>query len=278
MKNLSWNTKGKLISFDTPKIMGVINLTPDSFYDGGRYKNEKEVLTQVEQMLSEGADFIDVGAYSSRPDATDISVEEELQRISKITELIIKRFDQALLSIDTFRSRVAKECLDIGACWINDISGGSLDPKMMPTVGKYDIPFGIMHMIGTPQTMKKHTQYKDIIREINLYFSEKINQARSFGISDLCIDPGFGFSKTLDQNYEVLNQLKVFELHNIPILSGISRKSMIYKTLDCTAKEALNGTTALNMASLIKGAKILRVHDVKEAWQTIKLYQKLQES
>lgn len=266
------NCKGQLVDVSTPKVMGILNLTPDSFYDGGRYKNESEILLKVENMLNEGATFIDVGAYSSRPNAIHISEEEELNRLLPIIEILIKSFPDILLSIDTFRSHVAKECIETGACIINDISAGKLDEQMLSTVAKYHVPYIMMHMKGTPQTMQKLAQYEDLVKDILFYFSERIATARSLGISDIIVDPGFGFAKTIAHNFELLNKLDLFKMLDLPILVGVSRKSMIYKSLDISVEDALNGTTVLNTIALQKGTHILRVHDVKEAIECIKLH------
>lgn len=269
------NCKGQLIDLSTPKIMGILNITPDSFYDGGRRKTTREFLLHTEEMLRAGADFIDVGAYSSRPGAVDISEEEELQRILPVAESLLKNFPDILLSIDTFRSRIAKEAVEAGAAIVNDISAGNLDPKMMEVVAKLQVPYIMMHMRGNPTTMKNLNEYEDLLQDILFYFSEKIAQARDLGINDLIIDPGFGFSKNIRQNFELLSHLELFKNLDLPILSGVSRKSFIYKTLDMEPDEALNGTTVLNTVSLIKGADILRVHDVKEAVEAVKLTQRL---
>jgi dihydropteroate synthase len=269
------NCKGNLIDLSVPKVMGILNITPNSFYDGGKFKSKSDILNQVEKMLFEGATFIDVGAYSSKPNADFVSENEENNRILPIINLILKYFPLTLISVDTFRSDIAKNSIENGACIINDISAGNLDENMMQTVADFSVPYIIMHMRGTPQTMQQLTNYEIIIKEIIFYFSEKINKARSFGINDLIIDPGFGFAKTLDQNYEILKNLELFQMLELPILAGISRKSMIYKVLESNAQEALNGTTILNTIALIKGAKILRVHDVKEAIECIKLIEKL---
>jgi len=266
------NCNGELISLSTPKVMGILNITPDSFYDGGRYKDTKSILIQVEAFLEQGATFIDVGAYSSRPGAAFVSEEEELKRITPVIDLILKSFPDCRISIDSFRSKVIQKCVEAGAVISNDISSGKLDPLMFETIAKLKVPYIMMHMIGNPQNMQKHTEYENLINDIYLYFSERINRANEHGIEDLILDLGFGFSKTLEQNYKVLNQLKVFKNLNYPILSGISRKSMIYKTLESTSGEALNGTTALNMVALINGTNILRVHDVKEAMECVKLF------
>ena len=265
------NCNGSLIDFDTPKVMGILNLTPDSFYDGGRNRSEADYLAHAEKMLLEGASFIDVGAYSSRPGAIDISEEEELERIMPIVRSLVKNFPEVLLSIDTFRSEVARQCVEAGAAIINDISGGNLDRAMLKTVAELQVPYILMHMRGTPKNMKELNSYDDLLQDILFYFSEKIAEARKLGINDLIIDPGFGFSKNIAQNYELMSKLELFKTLGLPLLSGISRKSMIYKTLGITPDEALNGTTVLNTVSLLNGAHILRVHDVKEAMEAIKL-------
>jgi dihydropteroate synthase len=269
------NCKGQLIDLITPKVMGILNVTPNSFFDGGKYKNDSEMLSQVEKMLEEGTTFVDIGAYSSKPSAEFVLEAEELQRIVPIVQLILEHFPETLISIDTFRSEVAKVCIENGAAIINDISAGNLDTKMMETIAKYDVPYIMMHLRGTPQTMQSMTNYENIVKEILFYFSERIAKARSFGINDLIIDPGFGFAKTLEQNYEVLQKMELFEMLELPLLLGFSRKSMIYKTLHSTAEEALNGTTVLNAIALTKGAKILRVHDVKEAMECVSLFNKM---
>ncbi len=269
------NCKGELINLNVPKVMGILNVTPDSFYDGGKYKDEKGIIKQVAKMLTEGASFIDVGAYSSKPGAIHVSEEEELGRILPIIELLIREFPDILLSIDTFRSRIAKTCILAGAAIINDISAGKLDEKMLPTIAENKVPYIMMHMKGNPQTMQSLANYQNLLVELQYYFSERIAAATSLGISDLIIDAGFGFSKTIEQNFEVLKNLELFHNLNRPLLVGLSRKSMIYKTLEQNAKNALNGTTALHMYALTKGAHILRVHDVKEAVECVKLAENL---
>ncbi len=269
------NCRGDLIELSKPLVMGILNVTPDSFYDGGKYRNEKAILNQVDKMLTEGATFVDVGAYSSRPGAAAISSEEELRRILPIVQLIVKEFPESILSIDTFRSEIVVQCLDAGAAMINDISAGKLDDQMLTTIAEYKVPYIMMHMKGTPQSMKEQTEYENLLEDILYYFSERIAAARTLGIHDIIIDPGFGFSKTVEQNYQLLGSLELFQTFNVPILAGLSRKSMIYKVLESTAKLALNGTSALNMLALTKGATILRVHDVKEAMECIKLYEQL---
>ena len=269
------NCKGQIIDLSTPKIMGILNITPNSFYDGGKYSLENNAITQVKKMLNEGATFIDIGAYSSKPNAEFVSEKEELSRIIPVVKEILIEFPEALLSIDTFRSSVAKECINNGAALINDISAGSLDEKMMEVIASNNIPYIMMHMRGNPKTMQSQTNYDHIINEMITYFSDKISQARNLGINDLIIDPGFGFAKTIDQNYEILSNLELFKVLELPILAGVSRKSMIYKTLDINAEEALNGTSVLNTISITKGASIIRVHDVKEAMECVKLCNKL---
>ena len=272
---MTLNCNGKLIDLNTPKVMGILNVTPDSFYDGGKFKNDKSILIQVEKLLNEGATFVDIGAYSSRPGADYVSEEEELKRLIPIVSLVIEAFPEACLSIDSFRSRVLKESVNAGAAMSNDISAGQLDPLMLETVGKLAVPYIIMHMRGTPQTMQQMTNYSNIIKEIYRYFSERIEEAKKQHIKDLILDLGFGFSKTTEQNFKLLNTLDFYTNLNHPILAGVSRKSMIYKTLNTTAEKALNGSSALHMVALEKGAKLLRVHDVKEAVECIKLYRAL---
>lgn len=269
------NCKGNLIDLTQPKVMGILNLTPNSFYDGGKFDDEKSILLQVEKMLTEGATFIDVGGYSSKPNAEFVSEEEELKRVIPIIKNIVKEFPKAVLSIDTFRSKIAKEAVENGVGIINDISAGSLDENMMATVAQLNVPYIMMHMKGTPQTMQSLAQYDDLVKEMLFYFSEKIAIARSLGINDLVVDPGFGFAKTIEQNFELLKKLELLQLLELPLLVGVSRKSMIYKTLETDAQNALNGTTALNTMTLLKGAKILRVHDVKEAVECVTLVQKM---
>ncbi|WOD42459.1 dihydropteroate synthase [Hwangdonia lutea] len=270
------NCKGQLIDLSSPKVMGILNITPDSFYDGGSYKNEKDILSQVEKMITEGATFIDVGGYSSRPNAAHVNETDELKRILPVVNLILKEFPKALLSIDTFRSAVAKACIEADACMINDISAGKLDDNMLQTIANLQVPFVMMHMRGTPQNMQQQTNYDNLIKDMLFYFSERIAAAKQLGIIDLVVDPGFGFAKTTNQNFEVLNQLELFKILDKPILAGISRKSMIYKTLETSAKYALNGTTVLNTIALQKGGSILRVHDVKEAIECVKLVEALE--
>ena len=255
--------------------MGVLNITPDSFYDGGSYKDEQDILRQAEKMLNDGATFIDVGAYSSRPGATDVSVDEECMRLIPVVKLLVKNFPDILLSIDTFRAKVAREAVLVGASLINDISAGLIDDQMLQTVSELKVPYILMHMRGTPQTMKALTQYEDLVKEVISYLSERVAAARALGINDVIIDPGFGFAKTVSQNFKLLNATDQLQILDLPLLIGLSRKSMITKTLDVDAQSALNGTTVLNTIALEKGASILRVHDVKEAVEAVKLYQTL---
>ena len=271
----SINCKGTLIDLNTPKVMGILNLTPDSFYDGGKYKSEKEILLQIDKMLKEGATFIDIGAYSSRPGASHISEEEELSRILPVLETTLKKFPDILISMDTFRSNIAKTAVEMGAAMINDISAGGLDPKMFETIAALQVPYIMMHMQGTPQNMQENIHYDDLIKDIIYYFSKKIRRLRSLGVNDLIVDLGFGFSKTLDQNYELLKNLNLFKNLDLPILTGISRKSMLYKPLGLTAEKALNATTVAHTIALQQGTNILRVHDVKEAVETIKILEKI---
>ena len=269
------NCKGQLIDLSSPKVMGIINITPDSFYDGGLNKNKKDILNHVNLMLKEGATFIDVGGYSSRPNAEHISEEDELKRILPIVISILKEFPEALISIDTFRSKVAKQTIEAGAALINDISAGKLDDNMLETIASLQVPYIMMHMRGKPQTMQQLTEYNDLTKDIIFYFSEQIAKAKKLGIIDIIIDPGFGFAKTLEQNYEMLNELELLKMIGMPMLVGFSRKSMIYKILETTPKNALNGTSVLNTIALQKGASILRVHDVKEAVECVKLIKAL---
>ncbi|AOW20401.1 dihydropteroate synthase [Urechidicola croceus] len=269
------NCNGKLIDLSTPKVMGILNITPDSFYDGGKYSSDIDILSQTERMLNDGATFIDIGAYSSRPNAEHISEDEELKRLNPTLELIIKKFPNCLISIDTFRSNVAKKSIEIGACMINDISGGTMDEKMYATIGELKVPYVLMHIKGTPQTMQSKNQYENIIQDLMYYFSEKINILRNHKVNDIIIDLGFGFGKSLDQNYKLLNELSHFKRFDLPILTGISRKSMLYKLLNISSDDALNATSIANTIALQNGTKILRVHDVKEALESIKIVEQL---
>ena len=269
------NCKGELVDLDTPRVMGILNLTPDSFYDGGSYRDEASVLARVEAMLEQGATFIDMGAYSSRPGADPISEEEELRRLLPMLDLVLKHFPDTLISIDTFRGKVASAGVAHGAALINDISAGNLDPEMISTVAGLGVPYIMMHMRGDRKTMQQGTQYDDMIKEISHYFSEKVHEAVSFKINDIILDPGLGFSKTIQQNYTLLNHLDLFRHFGLPLLIGLSRKSMIYKVLETSPVKALNGSTALHAIALLRGANIIRVHDVKEAVECVKLVEVL---
>jgi dihydropteroate synthase len=271
---MTLNCQGNLLDLTVPKVMGILNVTPDSFYDGGSYSTLSAVVQQAESMLDEGATFIDIGGYSSKPNAAEVSVDEELHRVLPVVKALRHAFPTALLSIDTFRSGVAQAVLDEGVALVNDITAGT-DPNMMATVAKYKVPYVMMHMRGTPQTMQSLTHYDILMQELVYYFAEKIQQAKTAGISDYIVDPGFGFAKTTEQNFEILRHLDQFSILEAPLLIGFSRKSMIYKTLQTTSENALNGTTFLHGFALSKGAKILRVHDVKEAVECVTLFQKM---
>lgn len=262
----------------TPKVMGILNVTPDSFYDGGLYTRESSLLRQTEKMLQDGADFIDIGGYSSRPRAEDISIEEEWNRVRPAIQSIKKEFPLAVLSIDSFRSQVVHQAVSEGCDMINDISAGQLDKEMFQTVAALQVPYVIMHMRGTPQTMTQFAHYDNVAKEIIDYFHAILFQLNQYGIKDVLVDPGFGFAKISDQNFELLNQLEKMNVLGKPLLIGLSRKSMIWKTLGTTPDHALNGTTTLNTIALLKGASILRVHDVKEAKETIRLLDKMKPS
>lgn len=265
------------LDLSRPKIMGILNVTPDSFYAGSRKTEEKEIVERIHQIMEEGGDLIDIGAYSSRPDAADVSPEEEMQRLRKGLKLIHAEYPEAVVSVDTFRADVARMCVEeYGVDLVNDISSGDMDPDMLPTVAALRVPYIMMHMQGTPQDMQHHPYYTDLMQEILAYFTRKIEQARALGIENLILDPGFGFGKTLQHNYELMNRMEELQQFRLPILVGISRKSMIYKLLGGTPKEALNGTTVLNTVSLMKGADMLRVHDVKAAAEVVRIYKALQ--
>jgi len=269
------NCKGGLIDLSIPRVMGILNITPDSFFDGGKYNNQQEILLQTEKMLKEGATFIDVGAYSSRPGAKHISENEELQRIVPVVELLLKEFPEILISVDTFRSRVALETVNVGAAIVNDISGGVMDAHMFETVAKLQVPYIIMHMQGTPQNMQQNPVYEDVVIEVISFFAEQIFKLRQLKLNDVIIDVGFGFGKTITHNYELLNKLALFKSLEVPVLTGVSRKSMLYKPLNILAKEALNATTVANTIALLNGTSILRVHDVKEASEAIAIVNQL---
>ncbi len=265
------NCKGTLIDLSTPKVMGILNITPDSFYDGGKYKNENDILQQVEKMLLEGATFIDIGAYSSRPGAAHISEDEELKRIIPIVTLLVEKFPEIIISIDTFRSKVAEKTIESGAALINDISGGNMDSNMFETIAKLQVPYILMHMQGTPQNMQKNPSYKNVVTDVISFFAKQLFKLRKLHVNDVIIDVGFGFGKTIEHNYELLKELQLFKNLEVPILTGVSRKSMLYKLLDITPKEALNATTVANTIALQNGTQILRVHDVKEAVEAVRI-------
>lgn len=266
------NIKGELIPFNRPLVMGILNVTPDSFYAGSRKQNEAEIAKQIESILNEGGDMVDIGGYSSRPDAADVSEVEELERLKLALELIKRDYPDITVSVDTFRSSIARTVVEeYGAAIINDISGGQLDKNMFPTIAALKVPYILMHMRGTPKTMQQQTDYNHLTADIIKYFPEKVDELFQLGVNDIILDPGFGFSKTLEQNYELMNHLGDFRLFGLPILVGISRKSMIYKLLGNTPAESLNGTTVLNTFALLNGANILRVHDVKEAVEAVRI-------
>lgn len=267
----SLNIRGHLIDLSSPKVMGILNVTPDSFYAGSRVADEKSLLNQAEQMLQEGATFLDIGGYSSRPGAKDISEKEEIERVIPAIKSVIKAFPEAIISVDTFRSDVAEMAIEHGASMVNDISGGELDLGMTSTVLKSGLPYVVMHMPGNPQTMQKNTNYTDVFEEVFNFLVHKVEDLQQKGINDIIIDPGFGFGKTIEQSYELLNKLECFRIIGVPILVGFSRKSMIWKLLETDPQKALNGTTILNTVAIMKGASILRVHDVKPAMEILKL-------
>ncbi|MBS1922137.1 MAG: dihydropteroate synthase [Bacteroidetes bacterium] len=271
----SINCCGKLVNLQRPHVMGVLNLTPDSFYDGGKYNSEDAILAQVALMLNEGATFIDIGGSSSRPGSKMSSVEEEWNRIGKAITLIKLHFPEVLISVDTVYSVIAKRAVDSGACMINDVSAGLIDSRMIETVAALKVPYLMMHMKGLPENMQDNPVYDDVLKEIIDFFSKQLSLCRKVGITDILIDPGFGFGKTIAHNFELLAKLNLLKIVGLPIVAGLSRKGMIWKTLDVSPAEALNGTTALNMVALMNGTRILRVHDVKEAMQCIKLFNKL---
>jgi dihydropteroate synthase len=272
-KSIKFKVKG--INLDEPIIMGILNVTPDSFFDGRKHISEETIVQKVNSMEYDGAQIIDIGGYSTRPNAAEVSEEEELARVLPIVKLIKSNFNGLNISIDTFRSNVAKKCVEVGADIINDISGGSFDDKMFSCIAKLNVPYILMHIKGTPQNMQENPSYKNVVEEVKQYFEEKITQLNQLGVTDIILDPGFGFGKTIEHNYELLDNLDAFTSLGLPILAGVSRKSMINKVIGTTPDEALNGTTSLNTIALLKGANILRVHDVKEAKETIKLTQKL---
>lgn len=274
--NKSVNIGGKLLQLDIPIVMGIVNITPDSFYSGSRKETLNDAIKQAEQILEDGGTIIDIGGQSTAPTSSMLDASEELKRISPIIREIRKTFPNAILSIDTFYSEVAKAAVEeFGVNIINDISGGQIDDMMFETVAKLNVPYILMHMRGTPQTMQQLTNYNNLLKDIFYYFSQKVSQLNQLGANDIIIDPGFGFSKTVEQNYKLMANLKYFDIFELPLMVGISRKTMIYKLLDTTPSESLNGTTALNTFALNSGANILRVHDVKQAVECIKIYDKI---
>lgn len=277
-KKKSLNCNGRLLFLDQPIVMGILNLTPDSFFDGGSYQNEKQLLAKAEQFLSEGATILDLGAYSSKPNANHINEVEELDRLLPAINSIVRQFPKVILSVDTFRSNVAKQAVKHGAAIINDISSGDIDPEMFETIAQLNVPYIMMHMQGTPQNMQSKPNYRNITAEISKYFSAKINKLNKLGVNDIVLDPGFGFGKTTNHNYELFSKMDQLTLFEKPLLVGISRKSMIYKLLETDPENALNGTSALHSVALLKGADILRVHDVKKAIEVVKIVQQLKNS
>ena len=266
------NANGRLMDLSHPQVMGILNVTPDSFYAGSRKQNETEIVARVHQIIDEGGNIIDIGAYSSRPNAAEVSTSEEMQRLRFGLDIIRREVPDAVVSVDTFRADVAQMCAEeYGVAMINDISAGEMDKNMFATVARLGIPYIIMHMQGTPQTMQEHPHYDNVLKEVLFYFAEKVQRLRDLGMKDIILDPGFGFGKTLEHNYALLNQLEEFSVFELPILIGVSRKSMIYKLLECTPEDALNGTIAVNTIALMKGADLLRVHDVKAASESIKI-------
>lgn len=276
MLHKTLNIRGTLTSLETPLVMGILNITPDSFYADSRKQTEAAIEERAQEILSEGGQIIDIGGYSSRPDAVEISPEEEMSRLAFALKILNRHYPDVALSVDTFRADVARRCVEeyeVGM--INDISGGELDAGMFETVASLHVPYIMMHMRGTPQTMQQHTNYTDMMEEIMLYFANKVRQLRLLGVNDIILDPGFGFSKTVDQNYELMSRLKEFKEFSLPLLVGVSRKSMIYKYLGGTPADSLNGTTVLNTFALLNGADILRVHDVRAAVEAVKMISKL---
>jgi dihydropteroate synthase len=270
--NNVFNIKGKLFSFDYPLVMGILNATPDSFYDGGQNNSVEAAVQRAGQILEEGGDIIDIGAMSTRPGSEEVSVDEELQRLIPVVKAVATTYPDAILSVDTYRAAVAREAIAAGAHIINDIAGGTMDNAMFATVAKLKVPYILMHIQGTPQTMQHNPEYENVVADVLLHLSKKINKLRKLGVADIIIDPGFGFGKTIEHNYQLLNNLDQLRLLGYPILAGLSRKGMIYKPLGLTAEEALPGTIAANRIALEKGAAILRVHDVKEAVELVESY------
>lgn len=276
MNSKTINIKGQLLSLDEPQVMGILNVTPDSFYAGSRKQTEAAIIDRIETILREGASIIDVGGYSSRPDAAEVSETEEMQRLEMALQPLLQHYPDVVVSVDTFRSSVARQCVEkYGVAMINDISGGELDERMFDTVAQLRVPYIMMHMRGTPQTMQQQTDYEDVTADLLKYFSLKLERLFRLGLNDVILDPGFGFSKTLEQNYELMRHLSDFRIFGLPLLVGVSRKSMIYKLLGTTPEESLNGTTVLHTYALLQGADILRVHDVRAAKEAIRIVQQL---
>lgn len=272
----SLNVNGRLLDLSTPQVMGILNVTPDSFYAGSRSRTEAEIAARACQILDEGASIIDIGAYSSRSNAEHISPEEEMQSLRTGLEILNRNHPDAIISVDTFRAEVARQCVEeYGAAIINDISAGEMDEQMFPTVARLNVPYIMMHMQGTPQNMQKEPHYENLLKEVFMYFARKVRQLRDLGMKDIILDPGFGFGKTLEHNYELMAHLEEFGIFELPLLVGVSRKSMIYRLFGATPQEALNGTTVLDTVALMKGADILRVHDVREAVEAVRLIEKL---
>lgn len=266
------NVNGRLMDLSCPQVMGILNVTPDSFYAGSRKQTEEEIAARAQQILAEGGSIIDIGAYSSRPNAEHISAKEEMKRLRNGLEIIGREHPDAVLSVDTFRADVARMCVEeYGVAIVNDIAAGNMDSEMFSTIARLGVPYIMMHMQGTPQNMQQHPHYEDVLHEVLYYFSEKVQRLRDMGVKDIILDPGFGFGKTIEHNYELLNRMEEFAIFELPLLVGVSRKSMIYKLLDITPEEALNGTTVLHTIALMKRANILRVHDVKEAVEAVRL-------
>lgn len=275
----SLNVNGRLLDLSTPQVMGILNVTPDSFYAGSRMQTEAEIAARARQILDEGAAIIDIGAYSSRPNAEHISPEEEMKRLRIALEILNRNHPEAIISVDTFRADIAEQCVnEYGVAIINDIAAGEMDNRMFETVARLGVPYIMMHMQGTPQNMQKEPHYDNLLKEIFMYFAKKVQQLRDLGAKDIILDPGFGFGKTLDDNYELMAHLEEFSIFELPLLVGVSRKSMIYRLFDITPEEALNGTSILNTVALMKGADILRVHDVREAVEAVKITGKLHKS
>lgn len=268
------NVNGSLLDLSQPRVMGILNVTPDSFYAGSRTQTEAEIVRRVKQIVSEGAAIIDIGAYSSRPNADNVSAREEMERLRMGLKILFEIQPDAVVSVDTFRADVARMCMEeYGVAIINDIAAGEMDANMFHTVAALNVPYIMMHMQGTPQSMQQHPHYDNLLKEVFLYFARKVQQLRDLGVKDIILDPGFGFGKTMEHNYELLSHLEEFRIFELPLLVGVSRKSMIYRLLDITPQEALNGTTVLDTICLLKGADILRVHDVKEAVETVRIVQ-----